>query len=134
MVRVDQDRNDGAEKDHGDLGPDADAEPDDDQRQQRHARHRVERVDEGAQHVLQASGQPDRQPERNGNRNRCAIAQNEFGCADLEVAPEVAIMAELPAGLRNAGGRGDEQRINEPTVSEHLPRHQQSEHRAAANC
>ncbi len=52
-LRVDQDRDDGPEEDDRDLGPDADAEPDDDQRQQRHPRHGVERIHERAKHILQ---------------------------------------------------------------------------------
>src|SRR6516164_8839532 len=51
---VDEDRDDGAEENHQNLRPNADAAPDDDERQQRHARHRVERVDEWADHIADA--------------------------------------------------------------------------------
>src|SRR5262245_42453558 len=76
---VDEDRDDGAEENDHDFGPDADAEPDDDEGQERYARHRVERVDEGADHVLQALGQTDSEPERDRQRQRRAVAQDEFG-------------------------------------------------------
>ena len=41
-------------------------------------RHRVERIDERPQHVLQTFGQTDREPERNRYRHGDASAENEF--------------------------------------------------------
>src|SRR5215471_372628 len=64
-ARQDDARDDGAEKNDHDLGPDADAAPDDDEGQERHSRHGVERVDERTDHVLQPLGQTDGEPERN---------------------------------------------------------------------
>src|SRR5437867_6339112 len=47
--RVEEHRDHGSEEDHEDLEPAANPEPDDDDRQQRHARNRVQDVDEGAE-------------------------------------------------------------------------------------
>src|SRR5215813_13128548 len=130
---VDEDRDDGAEENDHDLGPDADAEPDDDEGQERYARHRVERVDEGADHVLQALGQTDREPERDRQRQRRAVAQDEFGRTDLDVVPKIAVVAQLPTCLCDLRGGGDEQRIDEAAAPERLPKQQHGDERAAAD-
>jgi hypothetical protein len=95
--------------------------------------HRIESIDERAEHVLQALGQADRQSERNRDRGRGAVAEQEFSRADPKVVPEISVVAELPAGLHDLSGRGDEQRIDKPAAGERLPRQQQREQRAAAD-
>ena len=80
-----EDRNDRAEENDHDLRPDADAEPDDDERQQGDARHRVERVDERAEHVLQRVSTVRSQAERNADHATArAVTQNEF---DVPLTP-----------------------------------------------
>jgi len=82
---------------------------------------------------LQTLGQTDRQSERDRQRQRRAVAQDEFACADLNVVPEIAIVAQLPARLRDLRGEGDEQRIDETATSERLPNQQYGNERAAAD-
>src|SRR5262245_20210947 len=73
------------------------------------------------------------EPERNRQRKCRAVAQDEFGCADLNVVPEVAIVAQLPACLRDLRGGGDEQRIDEAAAPERFPKQQHGDERAAAD-
>src|SRR6516165_4246443 len=82
--------------------------------------------------ILQTLGQTDRQSERDRQRQRRAVAQDEFACADLNVVPEIAIVAQLPARLRDLRGEGDEQRIDETATAERLPNQQHGNERAAA--
>src|SRR6202030_4590362 len=52
---------------------------------------------------------------------------------DLNVVPEIAIVAQLPACLGDLRGEGDEQRIDEATAPERLPNQQNGNERAAAD-
>jgi hypothetical protein len=62
-----------------------------------------------------------------------AVAQDEFGRADRNVVPEIAIVAQLPACLGDLRGEGDKQRIDETTAPERLPNQQHGNERAAAD-
>src|SRR5262249_47311260 len=62
-----------------------------------------------------------------------AVAQNEFGCADLNVVPEIAVVGQLPACLCDLRGKGDKQRIDEAAAPERLPKQQHGDERAGAD-
>ena len=132
-LRADRDRDHGAEKDNRNLGPDADAQPDDDERQERDPRHGVERVDERTQKIAQTFGQPAREAERDCEGGRRAVTNAKFACAHGKIVPEIAIAHQGVAGQCHAARGGDEQRIDEAAASQCFPHQQKRKQRAGAD-
>jgi len=111
-VSVDCERQHRQEEDDQNALAEPGADPDHDQRQERHLRRGIERREERFDRVGEATIPPAGEPERNADRDRQTKAEDVAGAAPSEVGPDLPGHEEhAKRGRRDERGRGDEDRL-----------------------
>src|SRR5919106_3812256 len=126
-VGVDRHREEDAEHDHGDLRGLADAEPEDQQRQQRDLGDRERGRDERAADRLGQAEDADREADDDAAERPEAEAEHDAPEAGGHVARQLARAQHVGAGREHAERRGQEERRHPARAGEQLPHHQQPE-------
>src|SRR5256885_4380863 len=126
--RVDDDREEGTEKDDRDLGLDVDAEPDDEQREQDDPRRAVEEFHDRVHRVLDPRVPAHRQAQAEAHDDGQPEADDELLAARGHVEPDVALLDQLHERLRAVDGAGQEQDRHEPGVRDELPSREDDGH------
>ncbi len=104
-----------------DLGQHPDAEPEDDQRRQRHPGQAVERKDERRQHLVPERRARKQEPAEDAERGGDHEGDQGLVDGDGDIADERAALHEMPELLHDQGGRADPERIDEPDAYHQLP-------------
>src|SRR5581483_108015 len=133
VAGVDQDRKNRAEKNNADLGHDADAEPDDHQRQERDPRRRVHGVDERIEDIAHALVPAGQDAEGNADHGGESVAADEFNAAHVEVVVDLAAAEHLVGGLEDQRRRAHEHGVDQlKDIPDQLPGDQEGGDRDAA--
>ena len=107
---VDDDREERAEEDDGDLRPDADPEPDDEEREQDDARRGVEERDERIDGVGEAPVPADAEAEQDPHDDGEDVADGELLKAHRNVLRELPTLDEVAEREDHLARHGEEQR------------------------
>ena len=119
--RRQDDREEAAEEDDDGLHVPVEPEPQDDQRDERNARQRIEEVQPRVEREREAPVPADEDPERDREDDGRARAHDELERRDPHVVPEARLRHLARAGRRDRRRRAEEELVDETSGRADLP-------------
>src|SRR5262249_46618239 len=111
------------------LRPDADPEPENEQRGERDGRRGVESRDPRLQHAFHGGAFGHGKADHHAKHARDRVAERELDRADRHVLPQLAAFRERRDRGEDLRGSGEKQRVGDEKAAHHLPQQQSAQDR-----